>query len=198
MISDPVTNSTARVFQVADVQRLFTLSSSEDTFITYAANGNAYIAYFEIANSTLSATEYAIAYMRNDNTTRDMVITRYRAYYGSSTGGTTDSLLKLYLNPLSSSTIVTAAVPAAVSNARIGETNPSQATIFVGNGTTSRLLSPGISVGLPVPLSEKRDQFLTPTVIPFSQAIGFSWTTPTSNTAQRLTFVVSFYMREKT
>lgn len=197
VINDAVSGKGARVTEVENRTRLETRAMTESDFITHGLRGNSFYAYFIIGNSVLSATEYGIGYMINNNSSKDMVITSYDAFYGQSTGGTGNASLNIYNNPATTSTLVTAAAPAVLANARFGNSNPSEVTAYVGDGSVGRLLTPGPAIPLPTPASVARDTFATPTIIPFNQSIGFSWTTPTGNTAQPLTFIVSFYMRDQ-
>ncbi len=197
VVRDPVMSTGARVTRVENKSRLETRAMTEEDFIVHALRGNSFYAYFVIGNSTLNGTEYGIGYLINNNNTKDMVITSYDAFYGTSTSGTGNASLNIYNNPATTSSLVTNANPAVLANARFGDSNPSQVTAYVGDGTTGNLLTPGPAIPLPTPVSVVRDVFSTPTVLPFGQSIGFSWTTPTGNTGQALTFIVSFYMRDQ-
>ena len=197
IIQDPNGGPNAEVSLIANVARLETRATTEEDFVTYGLRGNAYLAYFIIPNTALSATEIGIAYLKNNNSNKELVIKSYDAFYGTSVGGTGNAALNLYNNPSETSTIVTNGSPAIIANARFGDTNPSLVEAFVGDGTANTLLNPVGTVPLPTPLTVANAQFKTQTVIPFGQRIGFSWTTPSGNTSQALTFIVSFYMIER-
>ena len=197
VITDPSGSPKAKVDFIANLARLETRATTEEDFVTYGLIGRSYIAYFIIGNTALAGTEFGVAYLKNENSVNDMVITTYDAFYGTSTGGTGNASLNLYNNPSESSTIVTAGAPGIIANARFGDSNPSLVSTFVGDGTTARQLTPGPAIPLPTPVSVARDIFRSPTIIPFGQSIGFSWTPPAGNTSQQLTFIVSFYMREQ-
>lgn len=198
IIQDALTGFAAEVRKIAGINRLMVKATQESAYLTAALNQNSYVAYFIVPNTSLSATEVGIAYIKNNDRSgeggqgRNLIITAYDAFYGVSASGTGNAFLNLYKNP-SGGTLVSTANPAVVSNIKFDSSNTPDIEAYVGDGT-ALTLTPGPAIPLPTPVSVGRDIFQTTTVVPLGSSIGFTWTTPAGNTAQFLTFLVSFYM----
>lgn len=124
------------------------------------------------------ATETAIIFIRNDGNT-SLVISRWEFSGAESTGGTSDvTLLKLYQGV----TNITNSSPGGAVNSLFGSSIPLDATISLGNGSTSAVTG-GTTFGAAFVKHVGQSIFNGPWVLPQGQSIALTVTPPASNTS---------------
>lgn len=170
--------------------QLLVKSTSEPAEITAAKTSDAYIAYGDVTFTV--DTESDLIYIKNTDTDfggRNLIITSFDMYLGSSTGGSGDATLTFYKNP----TTFPTAVDAIVSNSNFADTKQVSLDAKKGNGSTKTLGAAGIE--LPIQINNQPVyRFDSTTIIPKNKSIGFSFTPPSGNTSQKVNFIISFYM----
>ena len=124
------------------------------------------------------ATETALIFIKNDGN-NPLVITRWEFSGAESTGGTSDvTLLKLYQGVTS----ITNSSPGGAVNSLFGSNISLDATISLGNGSTSAVTG-GSAFGSAFVKYLGQSVFDGPWVLPQGQSIALTVTPPASNTS---------------
>ena len=177
--------------------RLCVDSSQESKQQIAAVAGKSYASYNDVTfGSGTGGVECGLAYLRNNSETRDLVITKYDIWIGSSTGGSGDALLSTKIGRLSG-TLITAGTDATTGNLNLGKlSSVAPVTAKKGDGTALTVTG-SVDEGLPYQPTLTRDAFDAVTVLEDGKDIAFTWTPPSGNTSQRVQFIIEFYFRDR-
>jgi len=150
--------------------------------------------YFIMSTKIITLTDALLtplAYVKNNDSSRDLFIDIAFIWSGASTGGSGSFSISTWTNIDDTSTIVSEAKPLTAGNSRIGHPG-----VFVGDtflGESNDTLIAGFNF-IEVPkLPTEREEFEPRAILPNGNSTAFAITPPTGNTSMDVSIVLGFY-----
>lgn len=177
--------------RVDSLNRLSTVSTAVDEFAFYAARSQSYIITSGIITLT-SASISALLYIKNigDN---DIVVSNFRFWNGTSTGGSGDIRPITWFNP-TAGTLISGGSTGSSVNVKVGDASQLEATILAGSEGSTITAHSGQVV---VPTNVESPELDIPFHIPKGSSMAFGFTPPSDNTSLDVLITIRAYVREE-